>query len=499
MRVVTLVSLGFAAAVLPLVAVLAYVVSQIDRLATANQHLATTQLGAVTESTRLIRQLDLLKQYAEKYAVSDDRRYSIRVHESEERIEHLLLRLRDPGLTVPQRKEAADFATAWSAFRPSFDRALSSTAADALHSSLTNLVDLQVHAQAIEDATRSALSRESQAAAVVRSTATRMSWATSLGAALLSAIIFMLTFRAVQGPLSRLVAGTRAVARGEFSFRIENTGGGEFAELSDGFNRMVRSIYKLLRMKNDFVSHVSHELKTPLVSMHETNRLLLDGLLGPLNAKQERLLELNVQATQRLSSMITDLLELSAAERGLPYDLKPHDLRQIVQTSAEELEARALDIDVDIRLQMPMNAVWIECDRDRIIQVLQNLVDNALKHTPAGGAVEIRVGEAGTSVVPTAMHESVGPSFVLLEVDDSGPGLMPGEQNKIFDRFYQGEDAKPGGVGLGLAICREIVDAHGGVVSTRPGRLGGACFAVLLPRNNHGIPPSSAASLTEAT
>ena len=488
MRVVTLVSVGFAAAVLPLVAVLAYVVSQVDRLAMANRQLATTQYSAVTESTRLIRQLDLLKQYTEKYAVSDDRRYIARVRDSEDRIDGVLIRLQDPGLSRGQREEAARFDDAWKRFRPAFERALSSTVADAavttLQVHLPDMSALQDQALAIEAATRSALTRESEAAAAVRSTAERMSWATALGAAALSAVIFLLTFRAIQGPLSRLVAGTRAVARGDFSFRIENTGGGEFADLSKAFNSMVGSIYKLLRMKSDFVSHVSHELKTPLVSMHETNQLLLDGLPGPLTHKQRRLLELNVRATRRLSSMITDLLELTAAERGMQYDRRANDLCEIVRASAEEVEARALDVNIEIRLRLPSHPVRIACDRDRIIQVIQNLIDNALKHTPAGGTVEVRVGEAVDSVVPSGMREQIGDfrSFVLLEVDDSGPGLSPGEQQKIFERFYQGEGAKPGGVGLGLAICREIVDAHGGVVSTRVGQLGGACFVVLLPR-----------------
>ena len=307
MRVLTLVSLGFAASVLPLIAVLAYVVSQVDRLAMANRQLATTQFSAVTESTTLTRQLDLLRQYSEKYAVSDDRRYISRVRESEAHIDQLLDRLKNPKLSAMQQDAADRFAVAWGTFRPAFDRSLGSTTAHAatreLPDHLERLTALQAQALDIEAATRSALVRDSESAAAVRSTAKRMSWATAIAASLLSAIVFLLTFRAIHGPLSRLVAGTRAVARGEFSFRIEKTGGGEFADLSEAFNSMVRSIYKLLRLKSDFVSHVSHELKTPLVSMEETNQLLLDGLPGSLNPKQRRLIELNVRATRRLSSM----------------------------------------------------------------------------------------------------------------------------------------------------------------------------------------------------
>ena len=168
----------------------------------------------------------------------------------------------------------------------------------------------------------------------------------------------------------------------------------------------------------------------------------------------------------------------------MQYDRKVNDLCEIVRASSEEFEARALDIDVTIQLCLPSNPVAVPCDRNRIIQVFQNLLDNALKHTPGGGMVEVRVGDAGNTVVPSSMFERIGDSrsFVMLEIDDSGPGLPVREQEKIFERFYQGEGAKPGGVGLGLAICREIVDAHGGVVSTREGRLGGACFAVFLPR-----------------
>ena len=498
MRIVTRFSLGFALALLPLVGVLAYVAAQVDRLATANQSVTTVQFQAITESARLFRQLELLEEYTEKYAVSDDARYVERVRESENLADAALNALLDLELSSGQRDETSLFSADWLDFRGDFGLTLAEVQSGArptreLSPLLARLDGLRGRALDVAAATQATLDEEAAAAADVQSNTERMSWTVALGAVALSLVVFLLTFRAINRPLSELAAGTRAVARGEFSFQIADTGTGEFGALSRAFNGMVRSIYKLLRMKSEFVSHVSHELKTPLVSIQETSQLLLDEIPGGLNEKQRRLLELNVQATRRLAAMITDLLELSRAERGLRYDLHANDLGDLIRDSVAEFEARALDSQIKIITTLPAGALTVICDGDRITQVLQNFLDNALKHTPSGGLIEVRAAVAGDDVVPSGMREAladVGP-FVLLEVDDSGPGLPAQERERVFERFYQAGGARAGGVGLGLAICQEIVSAHGGVVWAREGRLGGACFATLLPSAGRPVLPAA--------
>jgi len=488
MRVVTRFSLGFALGLLPLVAVLAFVVSQVDRLAVTNRTIATAQFAAVNESAELIRQLDLLAEFLEKFAVSEDVRYIERVRESEQRADRAVTALLDPALSSEQRNEAWAFADEWRKFRRAFESAFPAhgppvSAQGDLPSLVEQLSGLRGAAVDVVRETRATLAREAEAAAAVQSTTERMSWTVAIGAVAVSLVVFMLTFRAIHRPLSNLMDGTRALARGDFSFRIQRTGDDEFGALSKAFNLMARSIYKLLRLKSDFVSHVSHELKTPLVSIQETNQLLLDELPGPLTDKQRRLLELNKVSTRRLATMITDLLELSRAESGLRYDFDTVDLCDLVGASLGPFEARAHEREIGLAVENAATAMPVVCDPERMTQVVHNLVDNAFKHTPDGGTVRVRVRAAGDDVVPAGMRDnlSAAGAFALLEVEDSGPGIAPEERERVFERFYQAEGAKPGGVGLGLAICREIVRAHGGVVWVRDGGGGGACIAAVLP------------------
>ncbi len=490
MRVASKFSVGFALALLPLVGVLVYIVGQVDRLATANRTLATVQFTAANQSLQLIRQLELVGEYAGKYAVSGDVRYVERVAEVERQVRAVLTTLAALPLSERERRQAQAFSAAWEVFHAQLDRETAAIAGgapreDALAPALQRIEGLRERAHAIVRATRETIDGQARAAAEVSAYSERMSLVVASVATLVSLLVFIITFRAIHRPIKRLAEGTRAVARGQFSFQIQERGSDELAELSRAFNSMVRSIWKLLRMKSEFVSHVSHELKTPLVSMHETSQLLLDEIPGALNDKQRRLLELNLAASRRLSAMITDLLELSRAERGLRAAPRRHDLIDLVEQATAELELRAADREVYVILRFPVKTLPVVCDGDRIIQVVQNLLDNALKFTPAGGTIEVRGGLAGEDVVPPGIREAlatdVAKRFALLEIDDSGPGLADSERERIFERFYQSHGGERGGVGLGLAICREIVTAHGGVIWATRGTLGGACFAVVLP------------------
>ncbi|MCB1056262.1 MAG: HAMP domain-containing protein [Acidobacteria bacterium] len=309
-------------------------------------------------------------------------------------------------------------------------------------------------------------------------------------AALLLALIVYLTVRSIRDPLDRLTEGTRAVADGRFSYRLDAARSDEFSELALAFNTMVERLSKLDQLKKDFVAHVSHELKNPLVAMHETNQLLLEELPGPLTPKQRKLLQLNVQSGRRLSSMLSNLLDLSSLEAGaMTYDFRVADVTGLIRFAAQEFAARAREHRLRLTLDLePASGLEVLCDAGRLIQVLENLLDNAIKFTPAGGCLEIAARSLAASPADQP-RESLGrfvegpvPGWVLITVSDEGPGVADGLKLAIFRKFHQLDGGhRTGGVGLGLAICREIVDAHRGDVwvSDRPG--GGSRFSVLLP------------------
>ncbi len=309
----------------------------------------------------------------------------------------------------------------------------------------------------------------------------------------LSIYLMNFTIRSINAPLKRLITANDAVAQGNFDVRLDASTGDEFSRLAASFNSMVEHLSELDRMKRDFVAHVSHELRNPLVVLQETNQLLIDELAGPLTEKQRRMLALNIESGRRLSAMISNLLDLSSLEAGvMTYEFKQVDLSELVRAIATEFEGRLVERKLQMRLDLPpAPQIVVPCDRDRLIQVLENLIDNALKFSPAGGRVEVSLRMLAKLPKPLPaylagrlVNEGRGRSFALLSVADSGPGVPDNQKDLIFRKFHQAARAsrsRGSGIGLGLAISSEIVGAHDGAIWVSDRRGGGSIFSVLLP------------------
>jgi PAS domain S-box-containing protein len=229
-------------------------------------------------------------------------------------------------------------------------------------------------------------------------------------------------------------------------------------------------LLELDRMKDDFVASVSHELRTPLTSIRGYLDLVLDGDTGPLTSEQDRYLRIVARNSNRLLALVGDLLVVAQHDSGvLSLDRRPGDLRALaseaVSSAVPFAEQRGLALGI-VAEEVPE----FEFDKARLSQVLDNLISNALKFTPAGGRVEVRV---------TCDSERA-----VVEVADSGMGISDSEQERLFERFYRTESsaiqAIPG-TGLGLWISKAIVEGHGGEigVESAPGR--GATFRIELP------------------
>jgi signal transduction histidine kinase len=353
--------------------------------------------------------------------------------------------------------------------------------------------ELKALLTALQAATRNASSAgvESSRSAYVQA----RSLATSLTflAVLLSALIILMTVRSIHEPLKRLDTATHAVAHGNFEVRLDDSSGDEFARLASSFNAMVGRLSELDGMKRDFVAHVSHELRNPLVAMQETNQLMIDELAGPLTEKQRRMLQLNIDSGRRLSAMISNLLDLSSLEAGvMTYEFKQVDLTELVRSVATQFEGRMVERRVQLRLDPSIGQpVRAPGDRDRLLQVLENLLDNALKFSPQGGRIEVSLHVLAKLPKPLPpylagrlVNEGRGRPFVLLSVADGGPGVPDEQKEPIFRKFHQvgrGARTRGSGVGLGLAICSEIVSAHDGAIWVADRRGGGSIFSVLLP------------------
>jgi PAS domain S-box-containing protein len=236
--------------------------------------------------------------------------------------------------------------------------------------------------------------------------------------------------------------------------------------------RFERRLKELDRMKSDFVSNVSHELRTPLTAIKGSVDNMLDGITGSLNEKQTRYLERIKSNADRLGRLITDLLDLSKIEAG-KIELIPQRLfaDALVREVAEVLRGVAAQKLIALDTVGSADPVQVWADRDKVVQILMNLVGNAIKFTPPQGEVKIAIADSGND-------------WVTLSVIDTGPGIPGEEAAKIFDKFYQIErrhNSKTKGTGLGLAISKALVEMHGGRIWVERGINGGSIFSFSLP------------------
>ena len=298
-------------------------------------------------------------------------------------------------------------------------------------------------------------------------------------------------------PLRRLTEASQAIATGDYTRRVPanlgRTGAAEIAELSRQFNAMAAQLGESVDIirrdrdrSRDFLADVSHELRTPIAAMRTFNELLREGASDDPEARDE-FLESSRQQLERLDWLAQNLLDLSKLDSGLVLlDLRADDLRACVEAAVEQAEPVAARRGLQLGLDLTPEPIEIRHDAQRIGQVVTNLIGNALKFTPRGGRVDVRVRPS--------------PDGAQIEVRDTGVGIDASELPRIFDRFYRGSranEARGSGSGLGLAIVKSIVDMHGGRIAVESLIGGGSTFTVTIPEE--GVLPPVAAGSESAT
>jgi len=303
--------------------------------------------------------------------------------------------------------------------------------------------------------------------------------------------VAMLLAREITRNIDRLQNGVRKIRSGRLDERVEISSGDEIEELAGAFNEMTdnlqqtisrlqranRELYALDQVKIDLVANVSHELRTPLTALKGFLELLDEGELGSLNSEAHRAVTVCRRNVDRLNLRVEDLVALSQMEKSWPEQppSEPFDMTRLITTVAEIYEVRfrdkVLDLSMDVADDLPM----VEGNEEQIERVVINLMDNAVKFTPEGGLVQVKVEECD--------HD--GRRGVLVRVSDSGIGIPQDELVRIFDRFHQVDPSirrRFGGMGLGLSLVHHIVENHRGVVWAECEDGGGASFLVWLPR-----------------
>jgi signal transduction histidine kinase len=288
----------------------------------------------------------------------------------------------------------------------------------------------------------------------------------ALGAGI-ALVIARLVARGMTQPLRDMAQAARRMETGDYGARVRTNSIDEVGQLAHAFNRMSEELEQLERLRRDLVANVSHELKTPISALRAHLENLLDGVEHP----DAETLQVMLVQSDRLGRLVDQLLELSRLESGdLPLQREVLALGPLVSEVLSEIEVARADRGVALERRLAQDLPPVLADRERIHQVLFNLLDNAMRFTPEGGRV----------TVSAERHDGA----VDVHVADTGPGIAPEHLPRLFERFYRVDPArsqKEGGTGIGLAIARSVVEAHGGRIwaDSNPGR--GSVFTFELP------------------
>jgi histidine kinase len=274
--------------------------------------------------------------------------------------------------------------------------------------------------------------------------------------------------RNVIAPVRGMSLATQRIADGRYDERVRVSGSDELAQLAGRFNQMAEKLAQVESMRRQLIGDVTHELRTPLTAIKGSAEGLMDGVLP---ANDETYQQIHAEA-ERLSRLVDDLQELSRVEaRAYELDLRDLDAAALIKTVSKRLRYQFDEKRVTLTSNLPAQPVMLRADEDRIVQVLTNLVGNALQYTPAGGEVSISVSSAN--------------SEARFSVKDTGLGIPSEHLPHIFARFYRVDKSRSrahGGSGIGLTIAKHLVEAHGGKIWAESAGEGKGCtFVFTVP------------------
>jgi signal transduction histidine kinase len=289
-------------------------------------------------------------------------------------------------------------------------------------------------------------------------------------AGLLSLAMVQFLAQGMTSPLRAMAIAAAAMARGEYDRRVTATSRDEVGELARAFNKMAAELGEVDRMRRDLIANVSHELRTPISALQAVLENLVDGI----ETADEAQLRVMLRQVERLGRLVTQLLDLSRLESGaIPLQRTVFEVRPVLEQAIQEsrlLLERRNGTGVRLAVVVEPETLELEGDPERVHQVITNLLENAVRHSPPGGKV----------VLGAHAHADA----ITIEVIDEGPGIQASEASRVFERFYRSDAARSsdGGTGLGLSIARWIVDLHGGDIRAEQNSPHGCRMVVELPR-----------------
>lgn len=291
----------------------------------------------------------------------------------------------------------------------------------------------------------------------------------STTAALLSALIVSLfVSRRVVTPIRQMMEASQRIAAGHYQERVEAAGRDELGQLAHSFNQMATTLEQTEAMRRDLIANVAHELRTPLTSIKGYMEGMIDGVLPASPDTYQQI----YQEADRLQRLVNDLQELSRVEAGaFKLECRPLAISELIQHITAHLRPQFEEKHVTLTLHLPANLPPVLADKDRLSQVLLNLVGNALQYTPSGERVSISAG--------------IENQALLIAISDTGIGIPAEHLPHLFNRFYRVDKSRSragGGSGIGLTIAKHLVEAHGGHIwASSAGTGKGSTFSFSVP------------------
>jgi two-component system OmpR family sensor kinase len=299
-------------------------------------------------------------------------------------------------------------------------------------------------------------------------------WIAGLIAAVVALLVGLILTRQITRPIRALTSGARQIAKGELDYRVKVNSRDELGDLAHSFNAMAVSLDRSEQSRRRLIADIAHELRTPLTVIEGTVDGILDGVFEPDKEHLDSIKEQN----ELLTRLIADLRDLSLAESGqLRLELESTNMVDLVRRKLSQAELKAREENIRLTLDVAPEVPEVNVDPARMEQVIANLLTNAMRHTPSGGSINVSIGKRDIA------HQVEKPCLVI-SVADTGEGIAPEHLPNIFERFYRVDDSRSrteGGVGLGLGIVKQMVEAHGGEVWVESELGKGSRFYIAIP------------------
>jgi two-component system sensor histidine kinase GlrK len=471
---------GYALIMLMVIFMGIYVTLKLNQLTEINYTVARVDGAIITMGEQLVDSLFSQAGFEMKYLVSRDQDFYREFSSRDALFTETMDKIAALADSDAQRQRAADITAQYSAYVVLFEKESALPAKSNEPPRKEYLEERDKVVDRVDKALRSfirdvRLKRDEKVdlSSRISHQAIRVTGVTAILMIVLGILISSYITRSIGRPISLLGQKTREIATGRFQKISDIHSPPEIRQLAEDFNFMSERLKQLDNMKLDFISHVSHGLRTPLTSIKAASSMLLEGAFDDSRERQNELLAIIHSECDRLIGAVNRILDISRMEAGMmEYRLSEGELPLIVQNIVLKLVPLARQKNIELEL-LPFPALpLVRMDGDRVMQVVENLLGNALKFTPPGGKVTVSL----------SLKEDKG-NFVRVSIADTGPGIPKQHLAQIFERFKRIEMGRETtiGTGLGLSIVKHIIAYHGGRIWVRstPGR--GSTFSFALP------------------